>query len=365
MILHRYIAGAFLRILLFTLAGFALIVLLIDLVEQVRRMEGTGIGFRRTLDLALLHTPQTLYELLPLIVVLATVALFVTLARRSELVVSRASGRAALVSVAAPVAAAFVVGVVALAILNPFVAATSKRHATLEQLYRTGGASTLSLSAEGIWLRQGDADGQTVIRASRGDPSTAVFHEVSLFDYAATGGLTRRIEAREARLVPGAWDLRGVKLWPLSGPGNPEGMAEEHASYRLPSPLTPDRIRDSFGQPSDIAIWDLPAYTETLRSAGFSTRKYQVWMQSELARPVFLMAMVLIAAAFTLRHARPGRIGLAVLTSVLMGFALHYIKNFAQILGENGQLPVLAAAWAPPLAGVLLALGLILQLEDG
>jgi lipopolysaccharide export system permease protein len=41
------------------------------------------------------------------------------------------------------------------------------------------------------------------------------------------------------------------------------------------------------------------------------------------------------------------------------------VRNFAQILGENGQLNPLAAAWIPPLASVLLALGLILHREDG
>ena len=34
-------------------------------------------------------------------------------------------------------------------------------------------------------------------------------------------------------------------------------------------------------------------------------------------------------------------------------------------MGENGQLQPLLAAWVPPVAAVLLALGLVLQMEDG
>ncbi len=48
-----------------------------------------------------------------------------------------------------------------------------------------------------------------------------------------------------------------------------------------------------------------------------------------------------------------------------LGFTLYFIRNFAQILGENGQIPVLLAAWGPPVAAVLLPLGLLLHLEDG
>ncbi|MDG2340101.1 MAG: LPS export ABC transporter permease LptG, partial [Paracoccaceae bacterium] len=54
-----------------------------------------------------------------------------------------------------------------------------------------------------------------------------------------------------------------------------------------------------------------------------------------------------------------------VLFAVLLAFGLYFIRNFAQILGENGQIPILWAAWTPPLAGVLLALGIILHMEDG
>ncbi len=85
----------------------------------------------------------------------------------------------------------------------------------------------------------------------------------------------------------------------------------------------------------------------------------------ELARPLFLVAMVLVGAAFTMRHSRLGGTGVAVLTSVLLGFTLYFVHNFARILGENGQIPVLLAAWAPPVASILLTMGLLLHAEDG
>jgi lipopolysaccharide export system permease protein len=66
-----------------------------------------------------------------------------------------------------------------------------------------------------------------------------------------------------------------------------------------------------------------------------------------------------------MRHTRISNTGVSVLTAVMLGFTLHYIRNFAQILGENGQIPILLAAWAPPLASLLLAFGILLHMEDG
>ena len=51
--------------------------------------------------------------------------------------------------------------------------------------------------------------------------------------------------------------------------------------------------------------------------------------------------------------------------AVLAGVVIFFLRNFAQVLGENGQIPVVLAAWAPPVAAVMMALGLLLHLEDG
>ena len=85
----------------------------------------------------------------------------------------------------------------------------------------------------------------------------------------------------------------------------------------------------------------------------------------ELALPLLLMAMVLVGAGFTMRHARSGNTGVMVLLAIVSGFAIFLLRNFAQVLGENGQIPVLLAAWSPPVAAILLSVTLLLHLEDG
>lgn len=363
--LHLYFARKFFWTFSGLLLVFLLLQALIDLVEQVRKLNTSEATFADVIELTLLNAPAGLYQIMPLVMILSTVALFIGLARSSELVVVRATGRSGLKALLSPVAVAMLIGGLTVSTFNPIVAATSKRYHELFQGYLSGGSDVLSISAEGLWLRQGGPEGQTVIRATSANPEATVLYDVTFLAYAPTGGPMRRIEAREAELVTGAWLLRGAKAWPLTPGINPEGAATRHDTLDFPSTLTQDRIRDSFGSPSAISVWDLPRFIRQLEQAGFSARRHMVWFQMELARPLFLIAMVLIGAAFTMRHARGGGTGVAVLTSIMLGFSLYYIRNFAQILGENGQIPVALAAWAPPVASILLAMGLILHMEDG
>lgn len=365
MILDRYFARRFTQSFLIIGSVFLTLILLIDLIEQLRRFEGVEVSFGQLFGLTLLNAPAAISEILPLLMILSTIVLFVGLARSSELVVTRAIGRSGIRALVAPVMVAMVIGGLAVTTLNPIVAATSERYQRLSDTYRNGGPSVLSLSGEGLWLRQGGAEGQSVIHATGfGEPGITLF-DVSILTYAKDGGPIRRTRAESAQLQGDMWVLTNVKVWPLVAGVNPESKSETHDRMEIPTTLTQDRIRDSLGRRESISIYDLPDMIRELKDAGFSTKQHEVWFQVELARPLFLVSMVLVGAAFTMRHTRFGGTGVAVLTAVLLGFALYFVRNFAQILGENGQISVALAAWAPPIAAIMLTLGLLLHAEDG
>lgn len=345
-------------------AVFFGIVLLVDLVEQIRRYDSDTVGLRQAAVLALLNTPANLYRILPLLIILSTLGLFLGLARTSEMVVTRASGRSALRSLAAPTMAAFALGAVAVSVWNPIVAGTSRQYENITNRLQQGADSVLSISREGLWLRQGRTGEQTVIHAQRATLEGTELFQTTFVGFDTVGGPVFRIEARQAELTPGAWILLDAKLWRFDQP-NPEITAKSFERYELPSNLTRDEIREGFGTPSAIPIWELPEFIQRLERAGFSATQHKVWFWMELTTPLMLVAMVLIAAGFTMRHTRFGRTGMMVLFALLLGFGVFFLKSFAQILGENGQIPVQLAAWSPPLAGILLSLGLLLHTEDG
>lgn len=365
MTLSLYVMRRFLWTLLRVMALFFCMMLLIDSIDQIRGAGGRPISATLALHLAALSTPQSLYRILPLVVMLSSIALFVGLARSSELVIVRAAGRSGLRFLIAPAFAAFVAGVLCVAIFNPFVAGTAKRYDTLASELARKKTSVLSFTGEGLWLRQGDVNGQVVIQAARTNQDATELFGVTFLVYDADGLPLRRIEAENAVLYPGEWRMSGTKSWDLSQ-DNPELLAvKQESGVSIPSDLTRQSISESFGLPSAIPIWQLPAYIRTLDLAGFSARRHRVWLQTELAQPLLWTAMVLLAAGFTMRHARFGNTGRYVLLAVLFGFVVFFLRNFAQVLGESGQIPVALAAWSPPFVALMLALGLLLHLEDG
>ncbi len=366
MTLHLYFAQRFFRSFMSVLLIFFGILFMLDLIEQIRRFGDADVSFGALATLTLLNVPETLYRILPLITIMATLALFLGLARSSELVVTRASGRSAMKSLTAPIILTVFIGIVAVAVFNPIVASTARQYEVMAGRLTGTGASTVSVTEDGLWLRQGGVTGQTVIHAARANLDGTTLFDATFLGFDLDGRPTYRIEATEARLVIGAWEILGAKEWRFANAAAiPEEAAFEAEKMSLASNLTRDQILDSFGTPSSIPIWELPNFINHLESAGFSARIHRTFLHMELALPVLLVAMVLVGAGFTMRHTRFGRTGAMVMMALALGFTLYFIRNFAAILGENGQIPVLLAAWGPPVAAVFLPLGLLLHLEDG
>lgn len=361
--LERYVLTRTLAGVGGALAVIGTVILLIDFVEVSRTVGGRGdAGFPRLLWLTMLKAPSTVLTLLPFAFLFGTLAAFVGLNRRSELIAMRAAGVSAWRFILPAAIAAFVVGAATVAALNPLAAMLGaefeqSRDAVLEEFQTSTPKDT--------WLRQGDAASQVVIRASSHDEldGTIRLKNVSMFVYRvnADGGLefSRRIEAEEARLMHGYWQLKGVRE---AAPGAGSVRSE---TLSIPSTLDEQAAIERFTTPEAIAFWRLPATIRGTEKAGFSALPYRLRLHQLLATPLLFAAMSVLAAAFSLRLMRLGGLAALAGSGVALGFVFFFFNQFCGALGKAEIVPAFAAAWAPPLLALLSGLTLLCYTEDG
>ncbi len=370
--LGLYVARRFLWVSGAAFGGVLALVVVVDLVELLAKNSAGRADFLELVWMAVLHAPSITITAAPFTVLLSAMLTFAWFARSSELVVTRAAGVSVWALLAPALLVAVLLGVGAFAVYNPVAAAFAQRFDRLEEQMFGRSSSRLSVAGGGIWLRQGDAEGQTVIRAARASERVTELWRVSVFAFGPDDRFERRIEARRAVLGPGEWALHGARVWDVGAAGlddlgeaRRQTEAELLPLYRLPTNLTPEQILESFAPPRTISFWDLPGFIEGLEKSGFSSNRHRYHWHSLLAAPAVFAAMVLIGAAFSMRHARFGGLGAMALGCVLTGFAYFFLSDVAGALGASGAVPVLLAAWGPPAAAVLFSLGLLLHLEDG
>ena len=125
------------------------------------------------------------------------------------------------------------------------------------------------------------------------------------------------------------------------------------------------RVQNSFAPPDTFSVWALPGFIALLNHSGFSSIRHQLQFQSLLALPLLSGTMCLLAAGFSMRQHRRGGVAQMIGGGVAAGFALFMISKLAEEFGQSGALPPVLAAWVPAASGFMLAVTLLLHLEDG
>jgi lipopolysaccharide export system permease protein len=362
--LSYYIGKHFLLAIMLALGGLLAISMLIDMVELIRRASGKeDVPLGVIFELTALRIPFMLEKLAPYAVLIGSMLALTRLTRTHELVVARSAGVSVWQFLGPAVAVVLGMGVFLTTIFNPFAAALLLRYEHIEGKYLTNTPSLLAITSSGLWLRQIESNegdiGEHIVYTMRVSQNTMEFSNVIVFTFDKNKRFIERLDAERAVLDPGMLKLSKVTR---SVPGQPPTQL---ADYQLPTTLTLSRIQDSFASPETMSFWHLPSFVTMLENAGFSALRHRLYWQSLLANPFLMMGTVLVAAVFSLRQPRRGRVGLLVVAGVTCGFLLHFFTDIIFALGAAGTLPISLAAWTPAIVVIMIGAALLLHLEDG
>lgn len=359
--LSLYIGRQFLIAVGMVLAVFAVITILMDGMELIRRSYNQEVPFPIIIEMILLKLPYMIQQIIPFSVLLGGILTFARLTRTSELVVARASGISAWQFLMPALLTSFLLGSFIVTIFNPLAAAMVQRFEHTENAYFKGAGSMLAVSSSGLWMKQPDieGDGHMVIHALRASQEDMQLYEVTVFVFRKDNRFVYRVDAEHARLANGYWHLEHTLVTA------PDLLAKHSDEYLIKTNISMNQLQESFASPETISFWELPNFIQVLKAAGFSALRHVFYWHSVLSIPVLLCAMVFIAAAFSLSPPRQGKTGLLIIGGIGVGFLIHFFSGLVSALGMSGSIPIVLAAWAPVGISILVGIVLMLHLEDG
>lgn len=354
-LLSLYIAKRFVAMLALIFVAVGIVILLADYVEVLRRFsdrpEFSALG---GIKLAAMRVPFLLDAAIPFVFLFASLISLLNLSRRLELVVARASGVSVWGFLRGPFAVALLFGIVAIGLLNPI--AVSLKEAAEDMEAELSGSAR---GSPGTWFRQEGPDGPSIVSAGSVRDDGHVIFGVTAFVFDEDGEFREKVTARRADYRDGRWILSGARVFSASAaPSRPN-------RYELPTDLSEGDLGRSVFQPEAVSLWSLPGAIAAAASTGIDPSRYRLGFHLLLARPLFLLAMVTIAATVSLRLSRYGGAWTLTLTGAVAGFLLYVLTEIVGDLGANGIIDPVLAAWLPPIVALTFGATALLYQEDG
>lgn len=348
-LLDRYIGRSLLIGTGLVYAVFLALFTFTELVDALSDYGRGNFGLDELIRYVILSQPRRLYEVFPVALLIGTLIGLSGLALSSELVAMRAAG----VSRARIIAAAMKAGallVVVAVLWGEFVVPEAETRA------QTGRAQALEMSFRqgetGLWLR----DGTSFVNIGEVLPDLSLLR-VSIYE-APGFELRRHVYAARATYTGtgGAWRVERVRASRVE----PERVrARTLPSATWNAGITPEVVAVFTTRPEALSIAQLRAYIRHLRNNSQDVGRYLLAFWQKVLMPAAAAIMILLAAPFVFRPLRSGGMMQRVFIGVGLGLVFVAVSRSVGFLALIYGVPPLAAAVAPLL--VFLGLAVVLM----
>jgi LPS export ABC transporter permease LptF/LPS export ABC transporter permease LptG len=348
-VLDRYVATTYARVAglaAVAMAGIFYISTFLDLSDKVFRGEGDA-SWGMLASFFWYITPQYIYYIVPLSVLLAALVTIGILTKNSELVVMKACG-ISLYRIALPMLCGAIVAGGVLFLLEQTILGPSNRRAeAIRHVLRGGSPQTFDVLLR-RWVVGTDGD---IYHFDYYDPRAQALSGLTVYEFGERMPvLARRTFAERAMHVAGGdsstWRLERGWTRELTDTGETKTfMPFEQTDARIESTAyfttqQPDERFMSYSQ--------LREYTEHLRGSGFDVSAQLVALERKISFPFVTIVMTLLAVPFAVTTGQRGAmygIGVGIVLAITYWVA---ISIFAA-LGTGGLVTPALAAWAPNL----------------
>ena len=275
-------------------------ILLIDGSDQLNFFSSNGLDANKAVLNIFLRIPMLTLEAMALIIMLSSILTFSWLSNSNEIPILKASGKSAFRILLPPVTITILLGLIVTFIGGPLVSASMRASDTVLERLNLTNKNSFSVSDNDIWLRDKNESIDMVIKASTMNSTATVFYDLIFFEFYGQEKLNRKIKASKAILRDNFWELTDVKI--LDNNLRPEIKSNPITIKQLdvPTSLTNEQITDSFADPRVISIYSIKQFISRLEMSGYSAVRHKLFFLTELSRPIFFTAMLLIAAMFLL-----------------------------------------------------------------
>lgn len=354
-IIDRYLIREYVTYLGYGLGVGAVLFVIVDLLQTLDRYLRVKPPPHYILEHFLYRLPPNLYQGLPLVVLVATIFLFLTLTRHHELTALKAAG-ISLSRVSLPVfLLALGLSAGAAAFQETLMPVLNAKGEEVDRIKIKGELPRHLQRRTQIWYRSTDT---RFFRIELLDPVGRVMDGVTLIEIDKDYRLLNRLDARQVRWAADGWEFLDGVFREFGG-----GDQIEAVPFRLTVLDIPERIEDFTQVQRSVETMnflELRAYLARLQENGHHVEKYVVQLYEKLSFPLVHAIMALVAIPFALWAPRGGRavgIGLAIVIAV--GYWL--VHSLALAFAKADMLPPLLAAWTANIVFTGLGLALFLR----
>jgi LPS export ABC transporter permease LptG len=360
-VLDRYVAREFVRMLILATVALMILPVLIEFMDLLDDVDQNRVKGATLLAYFVYNLPFYLFsQILPMAVLIATLATYGILARQNEITAMKATG-ISVYRIAVP--ALIIASVVSIlmfigndALVPPYKRQAQREHDVIKgrpPRSNTALDRRMALGSDGRFYSYNQI-------APSAEAGSVVFRGLNVLDInPKTWTLREHLMADEVRWDGKVYELsRGFRRT-FTGGSAADRVIDTVRSAEIDPPTY---FRKEERTADELSFVDLQSHIEALEGLGLDGTPLRLGLHHKVSYPAMCLVMAFVGLPFSMLVGRRGALfGVGVALFLAAAYQVGFV--FSEALGKYGYLPPMLAAWAPNLVFVGLGALLILSLD--
>ena len=338
-ILLKYFLKEFFKYYIIILLGTTAILLVAEFFDKMEEFYAQGVSIYLIFQYLLLQAPKSLLLVSPVASLLSILFTVGIASKWKETVAIRAAGGSLKKLFSSFLIMGIAISMLAL-ILGETLAPMATRKASWIRTTKIFKKSPKITYREGaLWVK--GLDGSLIRIKDFVEDKDRVL-KISIFSFASSFKLAKRIEADEAEWINGSWMLKNASVFDFDN-----NNTTKFKTLAFTALEEPKIFREEMQKPEEMNFYELYVYYKRLENAGFRNLKYIVDLYGKLAYPTVNFVMIIFGIALALNMKHGG--GMRSAGSGLMVIIAYWvIFSMSLSLGNTGVIPPSFAPWIGP-----------------
>ncbi len=360
-VLDRYIGREFVRMLALATVALLILPILLEFMDLLDDVQQNHVKGATLVSYFVYNMPFYLFsQILPMAVLIATLATYGIMARQNEITAIKATG----ISIYRAAVPGLVIAAIATAVMfagndsmvPPYRRLAQREHDVIKgRPPRSNSAldRRMALGSDGRFYSYNQIAPST-------DAGSVIFRGLSVLDIdPKTWTLREHLMADEVRWDGKLYELsRGFRRT-FTGGSAADRVIDTVRSAEIDPPTY---FRKEERTAEELSFADLETHIESIEGLGLDGTPLRVGLHRKISYPAMCLVMAFVGLPFSMFVGKRGAlfgVGIALFLAALyqVGFV------FSEALGRYGYLPPMLAAWAPNLVFVGLGSLLVLSLD--
>ena len=334
----KFLVTLFYKSIFFIFVIMASLVLILNLLTELDFFKEIDVEIYFPLFLALLNSPDMIFEMFPFIFLLTTQLFFIKLFQNNQIEIFKYSGLKNSKIILILSMLTLFTGILITTIFYNFSSGFKNYYLKFKSNYTSDGKYLAVVTKNGLWIKDQIDDKILIINSSEINKKFLINNFITIFD--KNYNVEKNLRSPKIDILNKEWVIYDAKIYEKNN-------YEIEKLFKLNSNFDYERIQTLYSNLSSLNLLQLIELRDNYKKLNYSIVELDLQLLKLTSYPLYLLLVTIFTSLLMLKIKRLENTTFTIALGLFFSVIIYYINNFFLVLGSSEKIHLSFSVFLP------------------